>query len=231
MPTQISPRVAALLERTRTTRGRLIFAIDATRSREPTWDMAAGLQTAMFEEAARIEGLEVQLVYYRGNECSSSPWTADTSELAKQMRSTRCEAGNTQIMRVLEDVRKEHARQKVNAVAFIGDAVEESPLVLYAATAGLPPLFLFQEGHGLAIYVDQRGEIVQPHPVQTVEEIFRELARLTGGAYSKFDATAAKQLGDLLRAVAAFAIGGLAALANQRTESAQKLLTQMRDNA
>ena len=58
--------------------------------------------------------------------------------------------------------------------------------------------------------------------------MFREIARLSGGAYGKFDAGAAKQLGELLRAVAAFATGGIAALANQNTDSARKLLGQMK---
>jgi hypothetical protein len=231
MPTtQISPRVAALLERTRTTRGRLVFAIDATASREPMWDLASNLQAAMFEEATRVGGLEMKLVWYRGNnECSSIPWTADTNELAKQMRSIRCESGATQILRVLDHVREENAHKKVNAAVFIGDAVEEPPHALYAAANGLNvPVFWFQEGHGLALYVDQRGEIVHPHPVQTVEEIFRELARLTGGGYAQFNAGAAAKLRELLQAVAAFAVGGEKALANLRTDSARLLLTQVK---
>jgi von Willebrand factor type A domain len=131
MQTKISPRVAALLERTSTTRGRLIFAIDATQSRENTWDIASSLQTAMFEEAAKIGGLEVQLVWFRGgNECSSTQWTADTGELAKQMRRIRCESGATQIRRVLEHIRAESAGKKINAAIFVGDAVEEPPHAL-----------------------------------------------------------------------------------------------------
>jgi hypothetical protein len=225
----ISARIAALLEKTRATRGRLISAIDATQSRQPTWDVAASLQTTMFEEAARIGGLEVQLVHFGGNECFNTPWTADTGELAKRMRMIQCEAGNTQILRVLEHIREEHARNKVAAAIFIGDAAEEVPQQLYDAAAGLGvPIFLFQGGHGLAIYVDQHGEIVRSHAVQTVEEIFRQLAQLTGGAYAQFDATAASKLGELLRAAAAFAVGGAKALADLRNETARKLLTQMR---
>ena len=230
MPAQISPRVAALFERTRAARGRLIFAVDATGSREPTWDMAASLQTQMFEEAARIGGLEVQLVHFGGNECSSTPWTADTSELAKRMRMTRCEAGATQILRVLKHIREENARKTVSAAVFVGDAVEEVPQQLYDAVVGLEvPCFFFQEGNGLAIYVDQHGDIVCPHPVKTVEEIFRELARLTRGAYAHFDARAASKLGELLRAVAAFAAGGMKALADLNSESARKLLGQVQN--
>jgi hypothetical protein len=71
---QISDRVAAFLK-TRTATGRLIFALDATASRQPTWDQAARLQAQMFAEAAKIGGLEVQLIYYRGlNECRASHW-------------------------------------------------------------------------------------------------------------------------------------------------------------
>src|SRR5262245_41211063 len=47
-------------------RGRLIFALDATMSRQPLWDTACKLQADMFGEAAAIGGLDIQLVYYRG---------------------------------------------------------------------------------------------------------------------------------------------------------------------
>jgi hypothetical protein len=59
----LSPRVAALMDKMRRSRGRLIFTLDATASRESTWDMAAQLQASMFEEAAKAGGLDVQLVY------------------------------------------------------------------------------------------------------------------------------------------------------------------------
>ncbi len=56
-------------------RGRLIFALDATMSRQPMWDTACQLQADMFREAASIGGLDVQLVYYRGlGECRASRW-------------------------------------------------------------------------------------------------------------------------------------------------------------
>ena len=192
--------------------------------------LARELQSMMFEEAAKIGGLEIQLAWYRGdNECSHTAWTTDVHELAKQMRRIECEAGTTKITRVLKHVRRENARGKVNAAVFVGDAVEEVPAELYAAAAGLGvPVFWFQEGDGLAIYVDQRGQYITAHEPQKVETIFRELARLTGGAYGKFNAGAAKQLGELLRAVAAFAVGGMKALSDLRTDSARKLLNQLK---
>jgi hypothetical protein len=228
-PAQLSPRVAALLEKVRATRGRLIFALDATGSREGTWDMAAQLQARMFEEAAKIGGLDVQLVYYRGyDEVRRSSWFSDAHELVSRMSTIRCQAGATKIARTLQHIRAENAREKVNAAIFVGDACEEPPQELYVAAAGLGvPLFMFQEGDGLALYVEQRGEFVVGHPPQKVEDVFRELARLSNGAWARFDAGAAAKLGELLQAVAAFAVGGVKALADLRTASARKLLGQM----
>ncbi len=169
----LSPRVAALLEKTRRSRGRLIFALDATASRERTWDMAAQLQAAMFEEAAKIGGLDVQLVYYRDtDEVRASAWFADAHELVSRMSAIKCMAGTTKIARVLRHIRSENEREKVSAAVFVGDAVEEPPQQLYDAAAGLGvPLFCFQEGDGLALYVDQHGEFIHEHPPQTVEQI------------------------------------------------------------
>ena len=231
IPTVSSPRVAALLEKMRgRARGRLIFAIDATGSREETWDLACQLQGQMFEEAAKIGGLEIQLLYYRGqDEVRHSAWLADGVELARRMRSIRCDRGTTKIARVLQHIRKEHAREKVDAAVFVGDACEEVPAELYDAAGGLDvPVFLFQEGDGLAMYVDDRGGFVVPHSPQTVEQVFREIARLTHGAYAKFNSGAAAQLGELLRAIAAFAVGGLTALSDLRTDAARKLLGQLK---
>jgi hypothetical protein len=229
LPTQISPRVAALLEKVRATRGRLVFAIDATASRESTWDMAAQLQARMFKEAAKIGGLDVQLVYYRGtDEVRHSSWFTDAHELVKRMSAIRCMAGETKIRRVLQHIRAEHTREKVSAAIFVGDAVEEVSEELYDAAVGLPPVFWFQEGDGFALYLDQRSGAIVDHPPQKVEPIFRRLAELTDGAWARFDAGAAARLGELLQAVAAFAVGGITALADLRTDSARKLLGQLK---
>src|SRR3974390_1949100 len=78
-------------------RGRLIFALDATMSRQPTWDQACVLQAEMFREAAAIGGLEIQLVYYRGlGECAASRWVSDAARLAGLMEKIDCRGGNTQ---------------------------------------------------------------------------------------------------------------------------------------
>ena len=181
-------------------RGRLIFALDATMSRQPTWDMACALQADMFREAAAIGSLDIRLVYYRGlNECRASPWVSDTTRLARLMSGIACRGGNTQIGRVLSDARNEAVASGVRAMVFVGEAMEE-PIDTLCARAGdlgllKVPVFMFQEGHD---------------PV--AEQAFREIARLTGGAWCRFDPGAAAQLRELLRAAAAYAAGGREAL-------------------
>ncbi len=112
-------------------RGNLVFALDATASRERTWDTAAQLQVQMFREVAIIGSLDVQLVYFRGMtgvnaECKASGWVGDPMALAKLMAKIRCETGYTQIGRVLSHALREATQRKINAMVFVGDACEEN---------------------------------------------------------------------------------------------------------
>jgi hypothetical protein len=197
-------------------RGRLIFALDATMSRQPTWDTACKLQGEMFREAASIGGLDVQLVYFRGlNECRASRWVSDGAGLGDLMGRIHCVGGHTQIRKVLQHARAESDRGKVAALVYVGDAMEEGIDDLAAAAGELGlrgmPAFMFHEG---------------PDPI--AEQAFREIARLTRGAYCRFDLSAAHELGELLRAAAVYAAGGVKALTAQRSEGARKLLAQLR---
>jgi hypothetical protein len=189
----------------------LIFGLDATASRQPTWDMASKLQGDMF---AATSGLDVQLTYYRGcDECVALRWLSNPHELAGIMSTVLCKAGPTQIRRVLEHARKENAREKVNALVIVSDACEEQPGSLYDAARALGdvPVFLFQEGS-----------------VEGVTAIYREITLLTKGALASFDAGAAGRLADLLKAVATFAAGGVKARAAQKTDVATLLLAQIK---
>ncbi len=199
-------------------RGRLIFALDATMSRQPTWDTACALQADMFREAASAGGLDIQLVYFRGlNECRASQWVAGSDRLGQLMGRIHCVGGHTQIGKVLSHARQENAKQRVQALVFVGDAMEEAidDLCAGAGELGLlsVPVFMFQEGYD-----------------SVAENAYREIARLSGGAYSRFDVGAASQLGELLRAVAAYAAGGKQALAalSARHANARALLAQLR---
>jgi len=201
------------------THGRLIFALDATMSRQPTWDQACRLQADMFREAAVSGSLDIQLVYYRGlAECRSSDWVSDARRLAGLMEKIECRGGNTQIGRVLAHARRETGRTKVQALVFVGDAVEEAIDELSTAAGELGllgvPVFVFQEGRDAV-----------------TEQAFREIARLSHGAYGRFNPGAADELGDLLRAAAAYAAGGLRALndlSQRQNAGAVRLLAQLR---
>lgn len=202
-----------------TDRGRLIFAMDATMSRQPTWDMALALQAEMFQAVKSVGGLDVQLVYFRGaGECRASKWVFDPDALSRLMTTVQCRGGYTQIGKILAHIRQETERRKVNAVVYVGDAMEEEIDELCGRAGEIAlhgvPLFMFQEGYDA-----------------TTETTFREIARLTKGAWCRFDAGAAAQLRDLLCAVAVYAAGGRQALENlsskSRQSSAKKLLAQL----
>jgi hypothetical protein len=108
-------------------RGRLIFALDATMSRQPTWDQACKLQAEMFREAAAVGGLDIQLVYYRGlGECRASSWVADPDRLGALMLGIDCRGGHTQFAKVLAHARRETESGKIVILVFVGDAMEES---------------------------------------------------------------------------------------------------------
>lgn len=199
-------------------RGRLIFALDATMSRQPTWDHACALQAEMFAAAAEAGGVDIQLVYYRGlAECRASPWIANPDRLGTLMSAIRCQGGHTQIAKVLAHAKRENEGGKVGVLVFVGDAMEESldELCARAGELGLLDVkaFMFQEGHD-----------------QICEQAFREIARLTGGAFCRFAPGAAHELAELLRAAAAYAAGGLKALADLQTRGVHvaKLIEQLK---
>jgi hypothetical protein len=204
----------------RPARGRLVFALDATMSRQPTWDLALSLQAKMFESAAASGGLDVQLVYFRGfRECRASSFVADGAGLARLMSGISVRGGQTQIGKVLRHIRDETQRARIGAFVYVGDAMEEAAddLASVAGELGLLGVkgFFFQEGHDAL-----------------AGACFRDLAKLTGGAFAAFDASAPARLAALLSAAAAYAAGGRAALEKQAQgaggEAARMLIAQMR---
>jgi hypothetical protein len=197
--------------------GRLVFALDATMSRQPTWDLACSLQGRMFDVAARTGGLAVQLVYFRGfDECRASGWLGEPQRLTGLMNRIDCRGGQTQISRVLKHIRDEERRVPIRAFVYVGDAMEEDVdrLCALAGELGLRGVkgFMFQEG-------------ADPD----ASRAFAEIARLTGGAHARFDANAPNSLLELLRGAAAYASGGREALLKLSGESmaARGLLTAM----
>jgi hypothetical protein len=204
--------------------GRLIFALDATASREPLWNTARELTAGMIHETVSIGRLSLQLVYFRGGldnprECVASEWTSDATRLAALMSKVQCRTGYTQIARILNHAQRETLEMKVGAVVFIGDACEaqggDNLDRLSAAAIALgrlkTPVFVFQEGH-------------EPD----VDRTFRRITEWSGGAYGCFEAGSAKRLGELLRAAAIYAIGGMTALEGRKDEASRLLIAQMK---
>jgi hypothetical protein len=200
----------------RSAMSRLLFGMDATASREMTWDRACHLQGQMFETTSHIGTLNVQLCYYRGfNQFRASPWCTSATQLHEEMSAVHCLGGYTQIRKVLEHALAEHKTNRLRAVVFVGDALEEDADMLCHLAGQLGvlhiPLFMFQEGTN-----------------RKVKSTFEQMALLTGGAYAPFDLNSASELNDLLSAVAVYATGGQSALENfgKRRKGQVGLLTR-----
>jgi len=198
--------------------GRLLFAIDATASRQPSWDRACHLQAEMFEATRDLGGLAISLCYYRGfGEFAATPWLTDTDDLLRRMTGVQCLGGQTQIEVVLGHAIAETKKERINALVFVGDMVEEDVdrlchLAGELGLLGVPGFFFHEGGHPLAA------------------NCFRQMARLSGGAYHAFDSHSAETLRELLRAVAVYAAGGrkaLKALGDRRGGAAARLAAQL----
>ncbi|MEZ5667252.1 MAG: VWA domain-containing protein [Alphaproteobacteria bacterium] len=195
--------------------GRLIFGLDATASRERTWDRACQIQAEMFRETAALGGLAMQLAYYRGfGELTATNWTSDSAALLREMTRVTCLGGRTQIGRLLRHAGREARKRKVDAMIFVGDCIEDDvdDVCHVAGKLGLVglPVFVFHEiGNAAA------------------RPAFQQIAKLTGGAYCPFDESSAARLSELLRAVAVYAAGGRPALEDygRRAPEAVRLLT------
>ncbi|MFT8246892.1 VWA domain-containing protein [Roseomonas sp. BN140053] len=223
VPATPTGAVAAFLDRARAvpalrtaaTRARLLFAVDATASRQPAWDRACAVQGEMFLAVRDLGGLAVSLSYYRGfGEFTATPFLEDGAELARRMSGVSCLGGRTQIGRVLDHALREAARARLGAVVFVGDAVEEAPDALCHAAGQLGargvPVFVFQDGAD-----------------RLATEVLRQIARLSGGAWAPFDSRSPRALAELLRAAAVFAAGGGAALARLPGPAASAIAGQL----
>jgi hypothetical protein len=156
--------------------------------------------------------LAVQLAYYRGfREFHATQFETNSKALLDRMVRVRCLSGRTQIAKVLRHALAETAREKVNALVFVGDCCEEDvdELGHMAGELGLHgvPVFMFHEG----------GE-------PGAARIFRQIAKLSGGAYCRFDAGSAKLLRELLSAVAVYAVGGRPALESYHQRAGREVL-------
>lgn len=199
---------------------RIGFIIDATASRQTTWDMASQVQGEMLDTLSGINiPLSLQVLWFRGfQELKKTPWSSDGKKLAQLMSAVSCQAGQTQIERSLREILRQSRQQQIRAAVFIGDCCEEpeKPLLELAGKLALvnTPLFVFQEGHN-----------------QTASAVFDKICARSGGAWCQFSQSSPGMLLELLSAVAIFATGGAAALAqlpSPRHPETRQLLEQIK---
>ena len=180
------------------TRPRLVFAFDATASREPAWATARQVTDALVK--ALPGELDVALAVHGGSTLHTfTEFTADARTLRDRAAGIGCIAGFTRMLPILARSLK---RPGVRVVVYIGDVFEES----------------LGRGRNLADAMGRRGmKLIVLHDTSDAAarghaEIFLDLARRTGGCVLPFDASAPAKLRELLAAVAVFAVGGRALL-------------------
>jgi hypothetical protein len=211
MTTQVSDRVSAFLTKMGVGAGRLIFALDATMSREEMWDAACEIQGEMFAEANRIGGLEVQLVYYRGlDECKASHWTQNARELADLMTRVQCRAGTRKLAGCSRTSTRNTKHKRSTRSFSLATPARKSHTNSTMRRQAYRRCFVF----GRAMTLTSKSCFVS--------------ARITAGASCEFSSASARQLAELLLCVAAFAAGGRKALSKLNSESARKLLGQLK---
>jgi hypothetical protein len=183
-------------------RPRLIFAVDATASREPAWAAARQVTDALVK--ALPGELDVALAVHGGNRVHTfTGFTSDPATLRDRAAGVTCQAGLTRLLPILSSSLKQ---QSVRVVIYIGDVFEES----------LP------HGRTIADAMGARGtKLIVLHDTadrsaRRDAELFWDLAKRTGGCVLPFDASASGRLRDILSAVAVYAVGGEKLLRERR---------------
>lgn len=200
----LAPRAADAVAADTPTRPRLIFAVDATASREPAWHTARQVTDALF--GALPGALDVALAVHGGSLLHTfTEFTSNPTALRDRAAGVRCRAGRTQLLPILS---RGLSNPGVRVVLYIGDVFEESPgsarkLADAMGARGIRLIVL----HDTADWLARRDA-----------ELFQDLARRTGGCVLPFDASAVQRLRELLGAVAAYAVGGVELLEQKRDE-------------
>lgn len=202
-------------------RARLVFALDATGSRQPTWERAKILQADMLRTASELGTLDISVGFFREvDDCQFTDFISDPDELAGIMAEVRTRAGSTQIQTVMDETLTRHYEKPIAALVFVGDTIEETRANLFARAQAMGtaspklPMFIFHETTSDTSPSDETN--------------FRKMAEMSGGAYAKFSEGSIAILKDLLESVAAYATGGLAALEARGSSAATLLLSQLK---
>lgn len=207
---------ARALKRAANAQNRLIFSLDATASREPTWHVARSMHRALFDIATEDTTFALQLCYFRGlMEFEATPWMTQPGPLLDALNAVYCKRGATQIERMLRHALAEfEGSSSIKAIVYIGDACEENSDTLNALAVqcrlAKRPLLLFQEGRDA-----------------TASLCFASMAALSNGAHLQLDDASGDRLRELLRSAVRFVLGGRKALQGSPHESDKLLLNKL----
>jgi hypothetical protein len=203
-----SARISALghaeppMETAGPSRPRLVFAVDATASREPAWTAARRVTDALVK--ALPGELDVALAVHGGSRVHIfTAFTNDAATLRDRAAGVECQAGSTRLLPILSASLK---HPSVRVVVYIGDVFEES----------------VPQGRRLADAMGAQGaKLIVLHDTadpaaRRDAEVFWDLAKRTGGCVLPFDANASGRLRDLLSAIAVYAVGGEKLLRQRR---------------
>jgi hypothetical protein len=183
-------------------RPRLVFAVDATASREPAWEAARQVTDALVK--ALPGELDVALAVHGGSRVHTfTAFTDDANTLRDRAAGVTCEAGLTRLLPILSASLKQPA---MRVVIYIGDVFEES------VTQGRRIAdALGAQGTKLIVLHDTADPAARRYA-----EVFWDLAKRTGGCVLPFEASASGRLRDLLSALAVYAVGGEKLLRERR---------------
>lgn len=205
---------------TNDSRPRLLFAMDATASREQSWNVALEITGAMFE--AVPGALDVALAYHGGGRVREvTPFSSNAKAFLDKVQQVRCIAGVTALNQVLDRATQIGG---LKALIYIGDCFEENSTlaVEFAQQLKLRGVrcFMFHD-------TSSGG---QGYDVQTANTVFASIAQITGGALLPFDENSPDLVKALLEAIAVYAAQGIKALEQKRASlpAARLLLEQIR---
>jgi len=179
----------------------IIFAVDATASREHFWSETIKIQDKMFSTAQKAgANLHAQLVSYSGEtfdgEIHRTPWHNDAHALSDHLRSVRCAPSQTQIEKVFRHALNECCKRDVHALILVGDSYEENVPTLVRLASQIN-----QKGIKLFMFHDTKTTCT----AEDTLTVFKKIAKAAEGFYVPFNVGDLAVLGDYLKVVGALA--------------------------
>jgi hypothetical protein len=201
-------------------RGCLGMVIDATASRDASWNAAKKIQRQLFARVSGDNRMVLRLVVMRGGGFKDYGWHTDGEKLGSLIDRMQTDSGNTRIVDSLRAFIREPGGHKPAALILVGDCCEEKNADVLNAARELSQ-------NGIRVYAFHEtvgGTTDRRANNSNAENLFRQVAAITGGAFAKFGN--GMPLADLCNAVAAYCAGGeeaLKALGRRGDRAAQQL--------